>query len=888
MSKVLFGIVRLINIYKWNKTVQGWHCSVCIHFFAGGVVQVSIHISLKSIFLGLCASMACLSGAVFASTISPESAGVSFTQASGSDVLIIDAPNSHGYSINYFSSFSVDKPLDIVTAPLSLSPAHNYLSPKVVVIIADNISINSSVTLLGTATDIVFLAPQAASKIICNNCIFNNVLRGTFAAASPKVKVDDSSTQLGRLIPGVKSKISINGLYAPGVVGFDVISQEVSISGELDTNQRAIKDSRGGLTNLATGNLTVGSGGFDIVLGANQWDYESNKIVASQQPSQNTLAWVNSQPIQTLGGTINSIYTKISSTGNLVVNTKINSVVDYPAVVSYQQMTHTPEEVIALQTLGYGNLTVKSKFNSRGKVALRSVNNAYVKGALIKANDIELLSAGLLKNSASVLDATNIKGSAKRIHNEGTLKALGSVELWAEQDLANQYGGAITAGVVMLESENQVVRNGSRTPYRSTDLETNGFLALSAGNFLDSSNLHLQSIGTYYALNSKVAKNKNGGSMAANNSAHITANEVHISARAIENINPYFQMVDDQQQIEMSRALSNQISISAEKYLFLSTPVTGYVVNSSAIMSVTSSNGELNANAGLFLNDRYRVLTLLKHYQGEDTLIGSYWDYDEYDEEDKAFVEVTENTKTYISETLAYSPPGRLRTMSNTRIETGESGAIVNSLSYMELFEKANFETPSFLEYGLKNQGIAKTSRTKTDVHTLISSQLLGYRGSYLQDPKDLDSLFYVKKDIFSLSTLGLFITVNAFDYFIDEVIATSITEDQDNKDLSKLRFHYPLADDEYYHGEDRDYSWQVKSTPGSSAAELAKDTGVIAVKWKYNQTTYIEDSYELYEEHGSKEGVTRYSLWEVVKDYYETVKNTIVEFFTEWNWWGE
>ncbi|MDZ7923418.1 MAG: hypothetical protein U5M23_05025 [Marinagarivorans sp.] len=833
--------------------------------------------SFKRILQFIVIAAALLPSFVLASKITPKTAGVSVTAAADADVLVIGRPNASGYSVNYFDSFTVDRPLDIVTAPLNLSANNAYLSPKVVVIISNTISIGHAITLLGTATDIVFIAPSSSGQIICNNCVFNNLLRGTFAAGYTSATLGDSSSAIGKLTTGASSKISINGLYAPGAVGFDIFSKSLTLSGVLDTNQPAIKDARGGVTNLATGNLKVGSGGFDIILGENEWDYENNKIVYSRPPTQNNSQWVTGQATQTLGGTINSIYTKISATGNLVVNSKINSKVDYAAVVPYQNMSHAPEELIALQTLGYGNLTVKSTLSSNGQVAIRSANNTYLDRASITANDIQLISGDLLRNIASSITGTQISGAAKRIQNEGELNALRGVELWADQEVANQYGGKIKAATVILNSEHQVVRNGSRTPYRSIDLETNSFLNLSSGRFLDSAGLNLQNIGTFYTLASGVVTQQGGAVMASKNYAHIVADEIYINAGAIENINPYYLAVDNQNEIQLSRELTNQVSILAQKYLSMSTPASGYIVNSSANISVASAAGKLSAQTGFFINDRYRVTTLLNRHEGSITDAINGVSYPGFTP-----VSTTETTTTYISKTLVYSPPGRIQTMGKAHVSAGLStgGAIVNSLSYMELFNEAEFNSPYFLEYGLKNQGISKSSKTYTGYSSGYGlTSYTNTHASFLQNPKDLDSLFYVKKDFFALNSQVDFITLNSFDYFIDQAIHKNFA--------GKYEFSGGGVIDEW----DYSYEWWYENVRWkTNDIESIKTTGKILVDSSYSIEIECDGSYECERsENGSSYSRTHeYSLWDEIVKYYQAVKNTVVELFAEWSWWNE
>jgi len=83
--------------------------------------------------------------------------------------------NSSGISVNYFSSFDVDSPVQFLNATqqaVSGDVDDIILPAKLIVIVADTINIESSISLLGSTADILFITTSSSGDILCDGCSF--------------------------------------------------------------------------------------------------------------------------------------------------------------------------------------------------------------------------------------------------------------------------------------------------------------------------------------------------------------------------------------------------------------------------------------------------------------------------------------------------------------------------------------------------------------------------------------------------------------------------------------------------------------------------------------------------------------------------------------------
>jgi len=67
------------------------------------------------------------------------------------------------------------------------------------------------------------------------------------------------------------------------------------------------------------------------------------------------------------------------------------------------------------------------------------------------------------------------------------------------------------------------------------------------------------------------------------------------------------------------------------------------------------------------------------------------------------------------------------------------------------------------------------------------------------------------------------------------------------------------------------------------SGAEHAKQTGTIEINWSESVSTF-----QLFSSPKTNSGTATYSLVDELLKLYDEVKNTVVEFFEELDWWKE
>ncbi len=107
-----------------------------------------------------------------ASTIVPLQEDVSFTSSEANefvtsgDLLTLHAVNAAGISYNEFSTFSVSGPtLKLINIPTFDSDSNRVEAPNLIVIKADNISLNGKIELAGAPADIRQLQGDSAPHI---------------------------------------------------------------------------------------------------------------------------------------------------------------------------------------------------------------------------------------------------------------------------------------------------------------------------------------------------------------------------------------------------------------------------------------------------------------------------------------------------------------------------------------------------------------------------------------------------------------------------------------------------------------------------------------------------------------------------------------------------
>ncbi len=666
------------------------------------------------------------------------------------DLLPIAQPNSSGLSINRYDNFSVtDRELHILNMPRTVKTTggeQNINAASTVVIIADNFSINNKVKLLGPAAEILFISTTASGNISCNQCDFENFLRVSLATTSTQTNLNQNITAIGTLSPNNSSSISINGLSAPGVVALDIITSQLTLNGIVETHQRAIQDTDGGYQSQDGGSLTIGTGVVNAVLGPIYWDYDTRQITRVESSSINHL----------LSGNIHSSGVKISASGELTVNTFIDTRSDLIASANYRGDVYIPQESIDIQTLSNDSLNISGDQNSAGLIKLKSPDDLSLVSLQtdINASEIELVAGGLLSN-VSRLNAVDISVAGRDLVNQGVIIADADINLWSHSQLVNQYGGLIKADTIKLQSEIHAVRNGSRTPYMSQQSEVDYLFNLD--NYVNQ--LDPTKLGTFYSLD-EININNASYIMAPDNSAHMIANHIEVQSIGFENINPYYERSSSEigaLPVEYQREYVGQVSISAESYLAIS--AEEYILNSSAYLSVNRSDSLFEASTSTFVNERYRTVSRLNASEYTFT----------------PFSLVTPRTilrKTASSSTVGSSPPGVIAALGNVNISSSE--AIINNTAYLEIFGDAQFNTPVVNDIGYAHQGFT-LDRIAADF-----SGFAGFGGtttavSSVSTPAESDSLFLIHGNFSANASLGWFRNNNPFDRYINNAISNVV-----------------------------------------------------------------------------------------------------------------
>ncbi|MFL0805486.1 MAG: hypothetical protein K6L81_17365 [Agarilytica sp.] len=795
----------------------------------------------------------CMLHAAYASNVISTNGALSVQEIEegATDIVTLAPPNASGISINEFDTFEVEtKSLKLVNVPTYQTvndQDESVNAASLIVIRANEITINNNVTLLGPAADIVFLTNTPTGSIECLNCSFNNFLRlGLLAAYGADLTPD--STALGTLSTGLTSGAVIDGLFAPGVIGLDVLANGVALTGTIDTHTRAMTDTRGGYTNVAHGNLRIGSALTSLMIGDLEWNYESHTIESVNGYSGDYI----------LGGSILSTGVKVSVTGDIEVDTDIDTRTDLISSVSYKGGAHIPIEEVEVYSFVGGAVQVNQSVVSGGLVKLAANSDLNLAStSYVEANKAELIAVESIENLGEV-NANRIALGGEFVANEGSLYADQLVEAWAQKDIMNRYGGHISADTIRLVSEESVVRNGSRTPYRSRDIDAKGVLGILTNSYI--ADLDVTKLGTYYSLNYNPA-DATGVSMADSNTAHINARRLEVRAVGFENINPYYQRVqEDESLIYLSRERLNQVRVSVEDYLAIQ--ASSYVLNSSAQLLQNGPAGTMGIHTAVFANERYRVETILDNYMITETTMGDNpWD-------DEASSAITVNSELLTTKTVAYSPPGSIVAMGD--FENISTQSFLNNTAYVEIFGSATVDTPYIKDYGIENQALLRS-----DVREIyFTDSYFGVIGTYSAstqavDPNELDSLFYVhgnfiaSADYLEHDANALFVNHSPLDYFINQAIENLVeTYDQD-----------PLYRADEVTQED---------------IEVAMLSDEIVVDW--DRSEYIDwyeaDAYIGSTTHVVESGSTSYSLFDTLKNLYTQITDTLSEFYNEIIWW--
>lgn len=834
-----------------------------------------------------------------ASSIIPndgESITVNVTSAGDADLVTLAPPNENGISVNSFYDFTVNtRPIKIANLPRYENTTNDqiFVGPaELIVIRADTLSIRNAVTLMGPAADIVFI--NEYGNVSCVNCSFDNFLRVSLAAAWSQQSLSSDISELGVINSRVTSEVLLNGVYAPGAISFDVIAGVVTQEGVIDINDRAIQDTRGGFTNVAHGNLKVGTGQVSLMSGDVGWDYESHQLVRSGGDFHR---------LSEFQGLIAAPSVKITASNQLEIRADIDTRTDLISTVTYKNGTHIPSEGIDISGFGSDPVVIFSDLISNGSINIASNQVLEInRDVRIDGEVVSLISKDELMNKGSVHGAS-VSLAGLKVENEGNLIAADDIEIWGEGYVANQYGGYISGDQVTLVSRTEVVRNGSRTPFRSHLTDAVGILDALSNSYV--TNLEPTKLGTFYSLR-RVPNSVDPTSvwMANTNTAHIGARVLSVDAVAFENINPYYKPVENNDYLEISRDKLEQVRISVEDNI--SIKASSYMLNSSAKIIQNSPTGLVHIDAPLFTNERYRIETIL-NYQN-DTSTTTETTSTEFIPGSWIDKEVTTTTVDEIAgtQTIAYSPPAMLVVMGDLLEKSSQS--LINNTAYIEVFGDATVDSPYIYDYGLQNQAITKFTSSTTEIESgyvdvgMASGNIYNensYSDSSRQavDPNQLDSLFYVHGDFIANADYlqhdgnAMFANHNPLDYFIQEALDNIITsqryEDIRTRDTTEYQ---AINFESLSHMTTRTHGGQVHVN--DTNIDNIKAGGEISVTWSLQEDThyYVADRWgntSLYMT--DKETIRktdRYSLINELRKLFERLLASFESFYNEFAWW--
>jgi hypothetical protein len=636
-----------------------------------------------------------INGTVFASNITPYASTITVNQfdESGYDSVILTPPNDSGISYNRFVNFDVDRPLNIVNVPKKDYDTDSVVEEaQLIVIEAENLSIQSEIELVGRATDVIFISPTSDGLVECINCQLTNFNRITLAVAEIEGKVLNSLPNIGELDALSGGKVYIDNVIASGAISLDVLADTITHKGHTTTHQRVFKDFSGKYTNDINGNLTVGIGSTHLMLGKITWDYDAQKISSVERDAQRTRT--------PLYGKITSTKVKISSSHDIGLATLIDTRSDLLSSVRYKEQNRVAKESLDIQTFDDNKKSfIRSNLYSQGSISIKT-NGALVitDEVVVQSPKINLIVGETFFNKSSI-ESDVINLAANHFVNHGYVYGLKTLSIWSKNNLVNEFGGELVGRTIRLQTENGFVRNGSRTPWVSDVEEIENRLFYTGYDINEAYNNSTSELGTYYKEELGIEDDKKRVRAEVTH-AYISGVNIQISGNGFENINPYWESVGgDNDSIELKQHLMNQVVVSAESHLkvVVNTPIT----NSSAIIKVNQSDGIMELSAPSIANDRYRTLSLLEAVSSES---GPSCGFICFGWQDKTLSSETDTVSVKI---YAYSPPGIIFSAGHLNMDA--SLGFLNNVSYLEVMGNAQFKTSSINDIGYETQSMTRT-----------------------------------------------------------------------------------------------------------------------------------------------------------------------------------
>ena len=646
------------------------------------------------------------------------------TTTSESDLISLNKPNEFGISFNFFNQFIVsDKKIKLLDLDAS-DTSYRGSDIRLIVIVAETISIKSSVELVGPAADILFInadfqpfdlnAGEIKTDdylVECINCSFKNFQR--ISLVSALLPINESSnvgnvSGIGAIPPTLKSRLVVDGLDAAGSFQIDFIGARQLISGVVNSNERVNRNYDGEYTSSEDGDLVVGGGSVSIVSGDIEWEYESSSIsglMNSQWPKD--VFYFSS-----FNALFETSSIRMMSSDDIRFEGEVVTRSDLFGTYRYKGKIQLVEEGVLIQSLN-GGVKIGARVASNGAVVVKSAKSTNLNSSSdFEGEEIKLISVEDFY-SRGKLTGDLVSISAKNVTNHGDVGASSLLRVSAVENIQNQRGAVMVSPDIFLHARNGMVLNGSR----STNTILSGYNSLDTSYGVIEDELgkpeilglgvsdlnppNSYKIGTYYRFfEDKFGKQPDisysfpcllCGDVGVLSgvyddfSAFIVGESIRIKAKAFENINPYWVKANDFEEIYLDNLKANQVAVSAESLLAIE--ASNYILNSSAILKVNEVDSVIKINTKIVSNERYRGLFLLGEYEFANTVM------------------------SYAPRVYAYSPPGLISSMG--RVEVKADAGLVNNASYLEVFGGGRFKTPIVRDVGISKGGV--TPGVETD-----------------------------------------------------------------------------------------------------------------------------------------------------------------------------
>jgi len=777
------------------------------------------------------------------------------SEGSTNDLLYVRAANSSGISFNKFDHFDVSgKSLKIINVARRIETLVDSTPTLVetdeatrIVIMANNISLGDEIELVGPASDIIFLSSSASGAISCTNCSFKNFNRIALATADSASAISDDSTKIGQLSSNEGGSITINSMKAPDALSVDLLANNLTIQNEISTLQKVNKDARGGYVQNDNGEYSIGSGGINLLFGLFNWDYENQEITKVYPQNVD----------QTLSGTLRGVSVNISSSKNLTLSSHINTHTDLLSASRYQGQVHLTNNSIKAKSLG-GDLIINNSLSADSIIRLAANGDlTATSNSSFSAPVIQLMAKNSVNNFTRI-EADEVTLEGDTVLNRGEIETFTKLQIWAEHNILNNFGGRLIGPDIILESKLGIVRNGSRYPYLASSQDS---MINATANPTD-----IIHIGSFYRSDTYV-ESIDDRIAPSDTSAHILAKRLNIKSSAVENVNPYWEEIDESDSVSIDKALVNQVIMSGKELVQIE--ASNYLLNSSAVIRVDDVAGVMAIKAPTLTNERYRVLSKLEK---EVTTV----------ENEDLYSSGETVITSFKTRALTYSPPGYLLSMGNFALQADRG--FVNNISYLEVFGNAQFNTPVINDIGLEHTGIEKSNiNTSIFYFNFISGGgIVNSTSEEISIPNasEMDSLFFVHGDIMGNQAIFKPKTSQPFDVYKD--LAAQSVIDREYSDVEE-----GTVVTSSYGSAWCTFCGTQTILETSLEDNIDGDTITVALT-ETNSTYHSAGIYRTLDSQTVNEEISTFSL----VDELLKIWDQIVEFFSgllaEINWWSE